>query len=407
MTSAPLSSSKFRILLLENIHAVARDLFLQQGYEVETLKGALPPGELIAKLKGFDAVGVRSKTDVPALVFDQAPQLLTLGAFCVGTNHLAVDAAKRNGIPVFNAPFSNTRSVAEMTLSNIIALSRQVGTRNVEMHQGVWNKKSDGCFEVRGKTLGIVGYGNIGTQISAMAEAIGMRTVFYDVLSKLPLGNAKPMPSLENLLQESDFVTLHVPETSFTVGMMGSDELKQMKKGAYLINASRGTVVDLPALAKSLGDKHLAGAAIDVFPVEPANNSQPFDSPLKGLYNVILTPHIGGATEEAQSNIGREVASNIIRFLENGSTEQTVNFPVISSSATSGHRLLNVHHNVPGVLKDINEIIAEGGVNIESQHLSTEPEIGYLVMGFDKALPESALKRIESLKSSIRTRILG
>lgn len=407
MTSAPHSSSKFRILLLENIHAVARDLFLQQGYEVETLKGALPPGELIAKLKGFDAVGVRSKTDVPAQVFDQAPQLLTLGAFCVGTNHLDVDAAKRNGIPVFNAPFSNTRSVAEMTLSNIIALSRQVGTRNVEMHQGVWNKKSDGCFEVRGKTLGIVGYGNIGTQISAMAEAIGMRTVFYDVLSKLPLGNAKPMPSLENLLQESDFVTLHVPETSFTVGMIGNDELKQMKKGAYLINASRGTVVDIPALAKSLQDKHLAGAAIDVFPVEPANNTQPFDSPLKGLYNVILTPHIGGATEEAQSNIGREVASNIIRFLENGSTEQTVNFPVISSSAAAGHRLLNVHHNVPGVLKDINEIIAEGGVNIESQHLSTEPEIGYLVMGFDKALPESALKRIESLKSSIRTRILG
>ena len=407
MTSSSHLAPKFQILLLENIHAVARDLFLQQGYEVETLKGALAPAELITKLKSFDAVGVRSKTDVPRQVFDESPRLLTLGAFCVGTNHLAVDAAKRNGVPVFNAPFSNTRSVAEMTLSNLIALSRQVGTRNVEMHQGIWNKKSDGCFEVRGKTLGIVGYGNIGTQISAMAEAIGMRTVFYDVLSKLPLGNAKPMPSLESLLQESDFVTLHVPETQFTVGMIGPDELRAMKKGAYLINASRGTVIDIPALALALKEKHLSGAAIDVFPSEPGNNTQPFDSPLKGLHNVILTPHIGGATEEAQSNIGREVASNIIRFLENGSTEQTVNFPVISSSNTQGHRLLNVHQNVPGVLKNINEIVAESGVNIESQHLSTEPEIGYLVMGFDKALPESALKRIEALKFSIRTRILG
>ena len=397
-----------KVLLLENIHAVARDLFIQAGFEVEHQKGALSPAELEAKMQDFDAIGVRSKTAVPPSVFAKKSRTLTIGAFCVGTNHLATDDAKLAGVPVFNAPFSNTRSVAEMTLSNIISLSRQIGSRNVEMHQGKWNKKSDGCFEVRGKTLGIVGYGNIGTQISAMAEAIGMRVVFYDVLSKLPLGNAKPYADLKELLSNSDFITLHVPETELTNQMIGPEELKTMKKGAYLINASRGVVIQIPALVEALKSGHLAGAAIDVFPEEPANNSEPFKSPLLGLPNVILTPHIGGATEEAQSNIGREVATSMIRFLETGSTETAFNMPVAAvAPRKKGHRLINVHRNVPGVLKDINEIIASSGANIESQNLATDPQVGYLVMTFDKALPDQVISKINALGASIRTRLIS
>jgi len=406
MANSNSNAPRYRVLLLENIHAVARDLFLQQGYEVEVLKGALNQQELVAKLQGFDALGVRSKTSVAAEVFAHSPKLLAMGCFCVGTNHVATQAGKMAGVPVFNAPFSNTRSVAEMVISHIIALARQVGTRNVEMHKGVWNKKSDGCFEVRGKTLGIIGYGNIGSQVSAMAEAIGMRVVFYDVLAKLPLSNAKPYAELHDLLKDSDFVTAHVPETALTKEMLGPEEFKAMKEGAYLINASRGTVVQIPALVEALKSGRLAGAALDVYPIEPENNSQPFSSPLIGMHNVILTPHIGGATEEAQSNIGREVATSIIRFLESGSTEATVNFPSVSAApAVRGHSLINVHRNHPGVLKDINEIVSASGANIESQQLATDPDIGYLVMTLDREPSAKILEQMKLLKSSIRTRV--
>jgi D-3-phosphoglycerate dehydrogenase len=400
-------TGKVRVLLVENIHAIARDLFLQGGFEVETLKHALSPEALVEKLAEVDVLGVRSKTSIPAQVFERSPHLMAVGCFCVGTNHVDLEAAKRTGVAVFNAPFSNTRSVAEMTISNVVALSRQIGQRNVELHQGIWNKKSDGCFEVRGKTLGIVGYGNIGTQVSAMAEAMGMRVVFYDIQSKLPLGNAKPMPDLGHLLREADFVTLHVPATPLTQWMMGPDEIAQMKPGSYLLNASRGNVVVIEALAEALQQKKLAGAAIDVFPVEPEGNGPGFQTPLRGLPNVILTPHIGGATEEAQGNIGREVATALIRHLQNGSTEGAVNLPTVAApSVSGGHRLLNLHRNVPGVLSEINQAVAGSGANILSQHLATDPEVGYLIMDFDRELPGKVLERIRGLSASMRTRLL-
>ncbi len=398
---------KPRVLLVENIHAIARDLFVQQGFEVETLKSALTPEALIEKIQDFDVLGVRSKTSVPAEVFARSPRLVAMGCFCVGTNHVDLDAARAHGVPVFNAPFSNTRSVAEMTISNVVGLSRQLGLRNIEMHQGIWNKKSDGCFEVRGKTLGIIGYGNIGTQVSAMAEALGMRVVFYDILSKLPLGNAKPMPDLDHLLAESDFVTLHVPATPLTNRMMGADELGRMKKGAYLLNASRGNVVVIEALVEALKSGALAGAAIDVFPVEPEANGKDFATPLRGLANVILTPHIGGATEEAQGNIGREVANALSRHFWSGTTEGAVNFPLVTPPPMGpGHRLLNIHRNVPGVLSEINRVVSSLGANIQSQNLATDPEVGFLIMDFDRELPGDSMEKIRQLKASIRTRIL-
>jgi D-3-phosphoglycerate dehydrogenase len=400
-------AGKVRVLLVENIHAIARDLFLQGGFEVETLKQALSPEALVEKLAEVDVLGVRSKTSIPAQVFERSPHLMAVGCFCVGTNHVDLEAAKRTGVAVFNAPFSNTRSVAEMTISNVVALSRQIGQRNVELHQGIWNKKSDGCFEVREKTLGIVGYGNIGTQVSAMAEAMGMRVVFYDIQSKLPLGNAKPMPDLGHLLQEADFVTLHVPATPLTQWMMGAEEIAQMKPGSYLLNASRGNVVVIEALAEALQQKKLAGAAVDVFPVEPEGNGPGFQTPLRGIPNVILTPHIGGATEEAQGNIGREVATALIRHLQIGSTEGAVNLPTVAApSVSGGHRLLNLHRNVPGVLSEINQAVAGSGANILSQHLATDPEVGYLIMDFDRELPGAVLERIRNLSASMRTRLL-
>jgi D-3-phosphoglycerate dehydrogenase len=408
MKKTNLSQQKPKILLLENIHSVARDLFLQGGFEVEMLKSALSPEALIDKLKSYEVLGVRSKTAVPAEVFEKAGKLFALGCFCVGTSHVDLESAKSHGVPVFNAPFSNTRSVAEMVTSHIVALSRQIGQRNVEMHQGIWNKKSDGCYEVRGKTLGIVGYGNIGSQVSSLGESLGLRVVYYDVLSKLTLGNAKQFPEIADVLRESDFVTFHVPLTPLTKNMMGAEELSQMKKGSYLINASRGNVIDIPALVEVLKSGHLAGAAIDVFPEEPESNSKTFNSPLVGMSNVILTPHIGGATEEAQSNIGREVANGLIRHITEGSTEGSINFPVVFAppAAKSGHRLLNLHKNVPGVLKDINQIVSSSGANIQTQNLSTDPEVGYLVIDFDRPLPAESVKAIDSLETSIRTRVI-
>lgn len=400
-------AQKKRVLLLENIHPLARDLFVQAGCEVELLKAALGPEELKEKLKSFNVLGIRSKTQVTADVLEAAKHIETIGCFCVGTNQVNLEKANGLGIPVFNAPFSNTRSVAEMVIAEIVMLSRQLGTRNNEMHRAVWNKKSDHCYEVRGKTLGIVGYGNIGTQVSHLAEALGMRVVFYDIVSKLPLGNAKPMPSLPDLLKESDVVTFHVPETPYTHEMVGEEEIEAMKPGAFLINASRGRVVKIDQLAAALKSGRLGGAAIDVFPVEPEGNTQDFKTPLQGLPNVVLTPHIGGATEEAQGNIGREVAALLITFMREGSTQMCVNFPRIDlTQDPKNHRLINIHKNVPGVLKDINRIISESGANIQAQALSTDAHIGYLIIDLDQPIQDKMIKDIDQLKTSLRTRVI-
>lgn len=404
-TSYP--KNKIKVLLLENIHAAANDVFGPEGFQVERVSSALKTSELKERLQDVHVLGIRSKTQLTREVLESAPKLLTIGAFCIGTNQIDLDAARLRGIPVFNAPYGNTRSVAEMILSEIVMLARQLGDRNREMHAHSWQKISAHCYEVRGKTLGIIGYGHIGSQVSTLAEAFGMRVLFYDVLSKLPLGNAKSCNTLRELLRESDFITLHVPATEQTHEMIGPQELAQMKKGAYLLNASRGTVVQIPALTTSLKNGHLAGAAIDVFPEEPEANTKEFMSELQTLPNVILTPHIGGATEEAQANIGNEVPTTLVRFVNAGTTAGAVNFPVVDVAAASGsHRILNVHRNVPGVLRDINKIISDLGANIRAQHLATDADIGYLVLDADRQFSNDVKSAIEKLDASIRTRIL-
>ncbi len=336
-----------------------------------------------------------------------ARRLLTLGCFCIGTNQVALAAANRRGVPVFNAPFSNTRSVAEMILAEIVMLSRRLGDRAREMHAGQWRKVSAGSFEIRGKTLGIVGYGHIGRQVGVIAEAFGMRVLFFDVIAKLPMGNNRATKTLDELLAQSDFVTLHVPETPQTRGMIGARELAQMRAGSYLLNASRGTVVDIPALAESLKGGHLAGAAIDVFPEEPETNSDGFATPLRGLANVVMTPHIGGSTAEAQEAIGREVGAALTKFVNAGVTTGAVNFPQIDLPLTPGkHRILNVHRNVPGVLRDINRSVSEKGANIAAQVLATDPDIGYLVMDLDQDVSRDVKNAMAALETSIKTRIL-
>ena len=394
-----------KVLLLENIHPIARDLFAKEGFQVDCLKGALTEDELIQKVPGYDVLGIRSKTFLTQKFFEAAKSVTTVGCFCVDTNQVNLAAARANGVVVFNAPFSNTRSVSEMVVAEIIMLSRKLGTRNIEMHQGIWNKSSAQCFEVRGKTLGIVGYGNIGSQVSYLAEAFGMRVVFYDVVSKLPLGNAKPMSSLEEVLGDADFVTVHVPETDLTRNMIGETEIKTMKAGACLINASRGNVIDIPALEAAVKSKHLAGCAIDVFPEEPENNIPNYPSPLRGVENVILTPHIGGATEEAQVNIGREVASTLIRFMGTGSTLHAVNFPQVDVPLDrQNKRLSHVHKNVVGVLKDVNRILSEYGANIQTQSLHTDRELGYLIVDLNQPITDDLIKSIHNLSASVRTR---
>lgn len=404
-TSFP--KNQIKVLLLENVHNNAIELFSKEGYQVEVLTSALGEAQLKEKIRDVHILGIRSKTQISADVLKEAKRLLTLGCFCIGTNQVDVEAAKVLGIPVFNAPFGNTRSVAEMILSEIVMLARQLGQRSLEMHKKSWKKVSTNCYEVRGKTLGIVGYGNIGTQVSGLAEAFGMRVVFYDVMSKLPLGNAKAANSLQELLEQSDFVTCHVPATPQTEKLIGKEQLAQMKKGSYLLNASRGTVVDIEALAQAVQSKHLAGCAIDVYPEEPEANTESFLTPLQGLPNVILTPHIGGATEEAQANIGNEVPTTLIRFINNGSTARAVNFPMIDLPPSgSSHRILNIHKNVPGVLREINRIVSDLGANINAQSLSTDGDIGYLVLDTDRALSTEVKNAIEGLATSIKTRIL-
>jgi D-3-phosphoglycerate dehydrogenase len=340
-------------------------------------------------------------------VLAEAHNLLTIGCFCIGTNQVALRDANHRGVPVFNAPFSNTRSVAEMIIAEIIMLARQLGDRVREVHEGRWRKVATGCYEVRGKTLGIVGYGHIGSQVGVLAEALGMRVVFYDVMTKLPMGNNYACGSLGELLDQADFVTLHVPATPQTQWMIGPQELARMKKGAYLLNASRGTVVQIPALAAALRSGHLGGAAIDVFPEEPESNSDGFKTELQGIPNVLLTPHIGGSTMEAQAAIGREVATSLLKFVNVGATTGAVNFPQVELAPARGtHRILNVHRNVPGVLRDVNKIVSDLNANIHSQLLATDAEIGYLIMDLDQDVSDAVSRRIAGLETNLRTRVL-
>jgi D-3-phosphoglycerate dehydrogenase len=395
-----------KILLLESIHPVADELLEAEGFEVQRVDGSLKEGELCARLAGVQVLGIRSKTQVSRKVLDAADALIAVGAFCIGTNQVALDHAMHRGVAVFNAPFSNTRSVAEMVLAEIVMLSRRLGDRAKEMHQGVWRKVATGSREVRGKTLGVVGYGHIGSQVSILAEDLGMRVLYYDVAAKLPLGNSQPVKALEVLLEKSDFVTLHVPETPRTRGMMGAAQLSRMKRGACLINASRGTVVDLDALAQALRDRRLDGAAIDVYPDEPeANSAEGFETPLRGLPNVIMTPHIGGSTLEAQEAIGREVSASLARYAHTGATLGSVNFPPVDLPRTAGtYRVINVHQNVPGVLGDLNKIASDHGANIHAQVLSTNSAIGYLVMDLDSNVGDKVVGDMLRLRTSISAR---
>ncbi len=397
-----------KVLLLENVHPCAREALLEEGFTVDVEKSALTEKQLNELLPLYQAVGIRSKTQIPGKVLAANQHLWAVGAFCIGTNQIDLLEANRVGIPVFNAPYSNTRSVAEMVIAEMIALSRQLGDANSAAHKGEWLKSAKGSFEVRGKTLGIVGYGHIGTQVSVMAESLGLRVIYFDIVKKLPLGNARSMESLDELLINSDFVTLHVPETQLTKNMLGVRQMEKMRSGAFLINASRGTVVDIAGLAAKLKSGHIAGAAVDVFPDEPQSNSDKFISELQGLKNVILTPHIGGSTEEAQEAIGREVSQSLIWFLKFGVTLGSVNFPQVNvPPKNGGQRLINVHRNVPGVLGEINGIVSKVGVNIKAQYLSTDQHIGYVVVDMEaEAGPvDKVFGAVSQLPTSIKTRM--
>lgn len=396
-----------RILLVENIHPVAKEMLEKEGYKVDLLTYAPGEDELIKLLPDYCAIGIRSKTEMTPKVLEHSKATFTIGAFCIGTNQISLESARKKGVAVFNAPHSNTRSVAELVIAEMIALSRQLGDRNSLAHRGDWMKSAEGSREVRGKTLGIVGYGHIGSQVSILAEAMGLQVVFFDVMKKLPLGNARAVVTLDELLKVSDFVTLHVPEIPETMNMIGKREFGIMKKGACLINASRGTVVVIDDLVSAIKEKQIGGCAIDVFPVEPASNKEKFVSPLQNLPNVILTPHIGGSTEEAQKAIGIEVAESFRRFLKIGSSSGAVNFPNVDLPVKKGtSRILNVHRNEPGVLGEINTIISNAGANIEAQYLSTDDEIGYLVMDVHSQHAPELAENINKLQRSIRTRVV-
>jgi D-3-phosphoglycerate dehydrogenase len=399
--------NEIKILLAEGVHPIAADMLKDEGFSVDTLKSALTEEELISKARDVHILGIRSKTKLTPAYFKEAKRLLGVGCFCIGTDQVNLSSARQVGVPVFNAPFSNTRSVAELVLAEIVMLSRQIGDRNNQLHAGKWQKSAAGCFEVRGKTLGIIGYGHIGSQVSVLAESFGMKVLYYDLVTKMPIGNSHQVSKLDEMLKESDFVTLHVPETPQTKNMISTREFQAMKKSSFLINASRGSVVDLSALKKALISQHLAGAAIDVFPQEPESNDHVFKNELQNIPNVVLTPHIGGSTEEAQKNIGIEVAVSLSKFINNGSTAGAVNFPAVELPVQhQSHRILNVHKNVPGVLRDINRIISDLGANIQGQYLATDPEIGYLIVDLDKKVSDKVKDQVSELSASIRTRIL-
>lgn len=399
--------NKYKILLTENIHSTAKENLESEGHEVNLINYSPAKDELIELLKNYNAIGIRSKTKMTQEVLEASKHLLAVGCFCIGTNQVDLTTANKLGIPVFNAPHSNTRSVAELVIAEIVALARQLGDRSMKAHKGVWDKSAVGANEIRGKKLGIIGYGHIGSQVSVLAEAMGLDVHFYDVVKKLPLGNATVVNSLDELLALSDFITLHVPELPETKDMMGKKEINKMKKGSYLINASRGSVVIIDDLADAIKSGHLAGAAVDVFPKEPASNQDKFTSPLQELSNVILTPHIGGSTEEAQVNIGGEVSESLSKFLRLGSTHGAVNFPQIDISAkNNSSRLLNVHRNEPGVLGKINNIISDSGANIDGQYLSTDETIGFLIVDVHTDHVDDLAVEIKKLERSIKTRVV-
>jgi D-3-phosphoglycerate dehydrogenase len=401
---------KGKVLLLEGVNDSAVELFSNSKYlSVERLPKALDGDALRAAIKGVDLLGIRSRTQLTPDIFAEADRLMVVGCFSVGTNQVDLDAARRHGIPVFNAPFSNTRSVAELVIGEIVMLLRRIFPRSVAAHDGAWDKSATDSHEVRGRTLGIVGYGNIGSQLSMLAEAMGMKVMFFDQSDKLRHGNTEPVETLQELLAGSDIVSLHVPETPATAGMIGETELRLMRPGSYLINNSRGTVVDLDALAKALRDGHLAGAALDVFPVEPSSNADRFKTPLQGLRNVILTPHIGGSTEQAQDRIGREVARKMLDYFSSGSTMGAVNFPQVQLQArTTGARFSHVHRNVPGMLRRLNEIFVQRDINIIAQYLETDRELGYVVLDADLTGHDShgLLDDIRALEGTIRARLV-
>jgi D-3-phosphoglycerate dehydrogenase len=399
--------SKIKILLCENIHPSAKADLEANGFDVNLITYAPDEEELLKILPDYQAVGIRSKTKLTRKVIESNKHLLSIGCFCIGTNQVDLDAAKSCAMPVFNAPHSNTRSVAELVIGEAICLARQIGDRSMWAHQGKWDKSAVGAHEVRGKTMGIVGYGHIGSQVSVLAEAMGIKVIYYDVVKKLPLGNASQVGSLKELMNLSDLVTLHVPELAETKNMITKTQLNQMKKGAYLINASRGSVVVIEDLADCLKSGQIGGCAVDVFPTEPASNSESFTSPLQELKNVILTPHIGGSTEEAQVNIGGEVSESLRRFLKAGSSHGSVNFPQVDLPIkVDSSRLLNIHSNKPGVLSRINSIIAESGANIDGQYLATDETVGYLVVDVHASKVKELSDNIKSLDESLRTRIV-
>lgn len=405
-TSYP--KEKISILFLENISDTAVKQFKDAGYsDVRKLSGALSEEQLIHEIKNVHLLGIRSKTQITRRVLDNASKLQAIGCFCIGVNQVDLKAATQKGVVVFNAPYSNTRSVAELVIGASIVLIRRIIDKNIAAHNGLWQKDAKGSYELRGKTLGIIGYGNIGTQVSILAEAIGMRVRYYDVATRLPLGNAEPCKNLRELVTKSDIITLHVPETPQTKNMINKAVLRQCKKGAILLNYARGEVVDIPALAEALESGQIGGAAIDVFPLEPEKNGDKFDTPLQGLSNVLLTPHIGGSTEEAQQNIGVDVSHKLFNYLEMGTTIGSHTIPELSLPPQEGaHRILHIHRNVPGVLSSINTTLSANNINILGQYLKTNDAIGYVVLDVDKKLSSKAVSLLKEVKETLKVRIL-
>ncbi|MDA0790526.1 MAG: phosphoglycerate dehydrogenase [Proteobacteria bacterium] len=412
MAKTSLDKQKIRILLLEGIHPTALETLNRAGYHnVEEVSGSLSEDQLCEKIQGIHILGIRSRTQITSRVVDAADKLMAIGCFCIGTNQVDLVATLGVGIPVFNAPFSNTRSVAELVIAEAILLLRGIPQKSALMHRGVWQKSAKNSFEIRNKTLGIVGYGNIGTQVSVLAESLGMHVVFHDVTAKLPIGRAHAMASLDELLAAADVVSFHVPETPATRMLMTPERIAGMKPGSVLINASRGTVIDLDALAAALDSGHLLGAAVDVFPKEPKSNDEEFISPLRNhdnqVANVLLTPHVGGSTVEAQENIGVEVAEKLVTYSDNGSTVASVNFPSVGLPEHPGsHRLLHIHQNIPGVLTEINRIFSDKSINILAQYLQTNEKVGYVVIDVEQQHSSIALAELQQVAGTIRTRLL-
>jgi D-3-phosphoglycerate dehydrogenase len=408
MRATSLPKDKIRILLLEGVHQSALDTLNQAGYHnIEIHPRALSGDELLEAVAGAHFIGIRSRTQLTREVLDQARKLVAVGCFCIGTNQVDLAAATEKGVPVFNAPFSNTRSVAELVLAEAILLLRGIAEKNALAHRGSWQKSAANAFEIRGKKLGIIGYGNIGMQLGVIAESLGMQVSFFDVSNKLPLGNARQVPSLRGLLSQADVVSLHVPENPSTRNLIGEEQLAGMKAGSVLINASRGTVVDIDALASALASGHLAGAGIDVFPTEPRSNDEEFISALREFDNTFLTPHIGGSTVEAQENIGMEVAEKLARYSDNGTTTSSVNFPEVAlPEHPDSHRLLHVHRNRPGILSAINNVFSENRINITGQYLQTNEQAGYVVIDIDAGHSELALNKLAAIEGTLRCRVL-